>query len=140
MPHSISIRVLPEDIDDLDHANNIVYLRWIQEAARSHSTAMGFSAADYKARGQVWVVTRHEIDYVRPALLGDELRVETRIATMGMASCERRTRIFLGGSDAGLQSVIARAVTRWAYIDLSRGRPVRIPEDVRRLCVVEPDE
>jgi len=40
-------------------------LRWVQEAALAHSTALGFPEPAYLARGQAWVVRTHEIEYLR---------------------------------------------------------------------------
>ena len=127
MPFVHETRVAPGDIDELGHAGNLVYLRWLQEAALAHSTHLGLDQAAYLKMGQVWVVRRHEIVYLRPAFEGDALRVETRVTTMGAASSERRTRI-LKIADG---SALAEAVTDWAFVDIARGRPVRIPEQIR---------
>jgi acyl-CoA thioester hydrolase len=132
MPFLFAVAVTPADIDDLGHASNLIYLRWVQEAARAHSTACGLSREDYLARGEAFVVRRHEIEYLRPALAGDQLTVETRVAEMGRASSLRKTRILRGAE------VLATAATDWAYIDLGRGRAIRIPEDVRARFPVEP--
>lgn len=38
-PHAsfeLIFHVLPEDIDQLHHVNNVVYLRWVQEVAVAH--------------------------------------------------------------------------------------------------------
>src|SRR5436305_14946901 len=96
MPFLHEVEVLEADIDNLGHASNLVYLRWVQDAALAHSTALGFSEALYLARGQVWVVRKHEIEYLRPAVAGDRLRVETRVATMKAANSVRLTGIFRG--------------------------------------------
>ena len=134
MPFTIRVRVAPADVDDLDHANNTAYLRWAQEVAIAHSQAVGLGVAEYKARGAAFVVTRHEIDYLRPALPGQELEAETRVVAMTAVTAERRTAI-RALADGQL---LARAVTMWAYIDFARGRPVRIPGDIRSRFVVEP--
>jgi acyl-CoA thioester hydrolase len=133
MPFLYEVEVVGTDIDNLGHASNLVYLRWIQDAALAHSTALGFSEQAYLARGQVWVVRRHEIEYLRPAVAGDRLRVETRVATMKVANSVRRTEIFRQGE------LVCRAATDWVYVDLSRGRPVRIPEEMRAAFPLEPD-
>ncbi len=132
MPFVYDVEVVGADIDNLGHASNLVYLRWVQDAALAHSTALGFSERAYLDRGQVWVVRRHEIEYLRPAVAGDRLRVETRVATMKVANSERRTEIFRGGE------LICRAATDWVYVDLARGRPVRIPEEMRAAFPIEP--
>jgi acyl-CoA thioester hydrolase len=132
MPFLHKVVVAPQDIDHLGHCNNIVYLRWVQEAARDHSASAGLTREAYLARGEAFVVKSHHIDYLRPALAGDEITVETRVAEMGRASSLRKTRILRGAE------VLATAETDWAYIDLQRGRPKRIPDDVKSRFPVEP--
>lgn len=133
MPFLLKVVVRDEDIDWLGHANNLAYLRWVQDAARAHSAACGLGEAEYRARKQSFVVRRHEIEYLRAAFAGEELTVETRVSTMGNASSLRRTRILRGAE------VLVRAATDWAYIDLERARAVRIPEEIKARFQVEPD-
>ena len=78
MPYRHLVEVRPEDIDELGHAGNLVYLRWVLEAARAHSTAVGLDQAAYLARREVWVVRSHHIEYLRPARAGARRAVETR--------------------------------------------------------------
>ena len=73
MPYLLRVRAAPADIDGLGHVSNLVYLRWVLDAALAHSTAKGLDEAAYKARGQGWVVRRQEIDYLRAAFEGDDL-------------------------------------------------------------------
>ena len=133
MAFLLRVRADPADIDGLGHVSNLVYLRWVLEAALAHSTARGLDEAAYKARGQGWVVRRHEIDYLRAAFAGDELVVETRVASVAAASSTRRTRIFRE------RDLLARAATSWAYVDFRTGRPMRIPEQVKSLFEIESD-
>jgi len=135
VPHRLLVEVRPDDIDELGHASNVVYLRWVQEAALAHSTAVGLDQAAYLSRGEVWVVRRHEVEYLRPALVGERLAVETRVASMSAASSVRRTSI-LRVSDGAL---LCRASTDWVFVDLQRGRPIRIPEDIRLRFPLEAD-
>jgi acyl-CoA thioester hydrolase len=114
------------DVDVLGHASNLVYLRWVQEAALAHSEAVGLGFDDYKEKGGVFVVTRHEIDYLRPAFRGDALQVRTEVVSMSSAQSVRETEI-ARTSDA---SVLAKARTTWGYVGWGSGRPQRIPEDV----------
>jgi acyl-CoA thioester hydrolase len=134
MPFLLRVRAAAADIDFLGHVGNLVYLRWVLDAALAHSTDRGLDEKAYTSRGQGWVVRRHEIDYLRAAFEGDELVIETRVASLAAASSLRRTRILRGGE------VLARAATSWAYVDFRTGRPIRIPEEVSRLFAVEPDE
>ena len=66
--------VVTSNIDELNHVNNVVYLQWIQDIANLHWNELkqGVDTAAY-----VWVVIRHEIDYLNQALLGDTLLAKT---------------------------------------------------------------
>src|SRR3982750_2988845 len=107
MPYVHEVEVLESDIDNLGHASNLVYLRWVQEAALAHSTTLGFPEAAYLARRQVWVVRKHEIEYLRAAGLSDTLRIETRVASMKVANSVRKTDIFRA------DQLLCRAATDW---------------------------
>lgn len=134
MPHRISLSVEEADIDELGHASNLSFLRWVLEAAVAHTTAAGLSPQDYRRRGQSFVVRRHALEYLRSVYAGDELVVETRVVAMRTASSERETIILHAKSGAQ----VAHARSLWAFVDLAAGRPVRIPADVRARFTIEP--
>src|SRR5688500_20376886 len=73
-PFELAITVQPMDIDGQGHVNNVVYLRWMQEAAEAHWDAK--ATAELKTRVN-WVVTRHEVDYKAPAFAGERLVART---------------------------------------------------------------
>ncbi len=122
------VTVTESDIDELGHANNVAYVRWVQDAAVAHSEAVGLGYAGYVKLGGVFVIRRHEIDYLRSALRGDRLAVRTRISSVAAAQCQRSTTV-TREADA---TEVARAVTtitcvrRYAVIGSRcvRGYPV----------------
>ncbi len=116
-------------IDALGHANNTVYLQWMEAAATAHSTAQGWTTARYLDQGVAWVARSHHIEYRRPARQDDALVVRTWVATMEKVASLRMYRIERRLDDAGLSQfeLLARAETRWVLIDLATGRPLRIP-------------
>ena len=116
-----------DDIDQLDHVSNLVYVRWVLEAARAHSAALGWDWPQYEARGTIFIVRRHEVDYLLPVKLGETITVETMVESWKQASCLRRTVLTRG------TEVVARAATTWAYVGWRDGRPQRIPDDLRAL-------
>lgn len=122
----------PEDVDALGHVNNIVYVRWVQDVAVAHSDAAGWDLEAYRREGAVFVVRRHEVEYLRPAYEGDRLVLKTWVADWKGASSWRETRV-LRASD---EQEVVRARTLWAFVDAKSGRPRRIPpaivEDFRR--------
>ena len=123
----LDLSVADEDIDLLGHASNIAFVRWIQDAAMAHSSAVGLGFEAYRRIGGVFVVVRHEIDYVRPALRGEALEARTWISSVMAAKCHRATEL-LRKSDA---QVLARSNTTWGFIEMASGRPRRIPDEVR---------
>src|SRR3954470_4719384 len=101
------IEVLPSDIDELGHANNVVFVRWVNEAAREHSETVGFGRAGLLALSVLWVVRRHDIEYLLPAFAGEQLEALTWAHTLGGATSVRRTLLMRAGR------VCARAETTW---------------------------
>jgi acyl-CoA thioester hydrolase len=121
------LTVSPEDVDVLGHASNVAYVRWIQDVAIAHSAAVGFDLDAYRRLGAAFVVARHEVDYLRPALRGDVVEARTWISSAMIAKVLRSTEL-VRVSDGQL---LARAQTTWGFVGLSSGRPVRIREEVR---------
>jgi acyl-CoA thioester hydrolase len=118
------IPVLPGDIDEQNHVNNTVYLRWVQDIATAHWRAV----ASPKAQRSIgWVVLRHEIDYKGPATLGDEVVLCTWVGEATRLTFERFTEI-RRKSDGRL---LSQARTLWCPIDAQTGRPIRVSTDVR---------
>jgi acyl-CoA thioester hydrolase len=124
------IDVIEAEIDALDHVSNIAFVQWIQDVAVAHSTSVGLDMPAYFAMGAFFVVRRHEIDYLRPALRGDSLVLRTWIASAAAAKCERATEVVRSKAGAP-DEVLARATTTWGYIEARTLRPARIPDSVR---------
>jgi len=114
------------DLDELAHVNNTVYLRWIQEAARAHWTTLTNAVFE---QTYVWVILRHEIDYLRPALLNDQLLLHTWVAKNEALRSYRQTRIY----NAASKQLLAEALTTWCLLDKKQLRPRRIGPDVLAL-------
>jgi acyl-CoA thioester hydrolase len=128
----INIKVSEKDIDELGHVNNIIYLRWAQEAAVAHWKA---AATEEQQRNILWVIKRHEIDYKRPALLGDEIIAGTWVGEASELVFERHTEI-LRSPD---RKLLAKARTFWIPINSKTGRPIRVDSDVRNRFSVPGD-
>jgi len=122
----LPVEVRPEDIDALGHVNNVVYLRWVQDAAVAHWTALAPAADREKLR---WVVLRHEIDYKQACRLGEAVIARTWVGGASGLRFERHTEL-LRAVDRGL---LAKALTIWCPIDARSGRPAAVSTEVRAL-------
>jgi acyl-CoA thioester hydrolase len=122
----LAITATDDDIDELGHVSNVVYVRWIQDVAKAHSAAAGWPHDAYVKIGAVFVVHKHVIEYRAPAFAGDQLEAVTFIASWSAATSERRTRIVRMGDGKEL----ARAVTTWAFVATHTGKPRRIAPEI----------
>ena len=120
----MTVAVLPDDIDEQNHVNNAVYLRWIQDVATAHWKSLA-SAEAQAAIG--WVVLRHEIDYRSPASLGDEIVLRTWVGEASRLKFERFTEVRRKIDN----QLLAKARTVWVPIDSRTGKPTRVSADVR---------
>jgi acyl-CoA thioester hydrolase len=119
-----AVRVVASDLDEQDHVNNVVYVRWVQDAATAHWVALSSEAE----RAEVaWVLLRHEIDYRAPARLGDEVLVRTAVGHLEGLTFERLTEL----RRAADGRVLASSRTLWCPVDPRTGRPRRVSESLR---------
>jgi acyl-CoA thioester hydrolase len=130
VPFELAIAVEPADIDQLGHVNNVIYLRWVQEAAVAHWTAAAPATDQAKL---LWVVVRHEIDYKQAAFLGDRIIARTWVGSASRIRFERFTEL-LRARD---RSLLAKARTWWCPIDTRTGKPASVSPEVRACFSVE---
>jgi acyl-CoA thioester hydrolase len=129
----LPISILPEDIDVHGHVNNVVYLRWVQEAAVAHWRVL---ATPEQHAAISWVVVRHEIDYKRPGRPDDSIVAVTWVGAAMAGTFERFTEI-LRAAD---RKLLAKARTQWCPIDAATGKPVRVGLDIRERFSVAADD
>jgi acyl-CoA thioester hydrolase len=118
-----------DDIDELGHVSNVVYVRWVQEVASAHWQELAPEAMQAEL---LWVVVRHEIDYKAPAVLGDGVRLRTWVGIADGILFERHTEV-RRTADGRL---LARGRTLWCPVDPRTHRPKRVSPELRALCSV----
>ena len=124
---TLKITVSSKDIDTLKHVNNLVYVKWMDKIATEH---YAFLTKDNPLPQYVWVVTRHEIDYLKQAILGDKITVKTWVGeTNGITSIR-----FMNFYKENL--LLVKAKTVWLMLDSKTFKPTRIREKV--LKVLQP--
>lgn len=123
-PFTLSLRVGPEDIDGLGHANNAVYVTWLERCAWRHSGALGLGLTEYRHLDRAMAVLRHEVDYLAAAHEGDELVLGTWIIDWDQRLKMNRRFQLIRPQDG---VTVLRAQTTFVCIELSSGRPKRMP-------------
>tara|TARA_R110000824_G_scaffold16503_2_gene68473 strand:+ start:3880 stop:4287 length:408 start_codon:yes stop_codon:yes gene_type:complete len=123
---ALSITAQPQDIDELGHVNNAVWVRWIQDMATAHWQSVAPQDAIDR---YIWVVTRHEIDYRGNIGVGDMVTGQTWISEPPKGARFWRNVSFTGPDG----KIKVSAKTNWAIIEQSSGRPVRVPAGLAEL-------
>ena len=117
-------KVKTQDLDALGHVNNIVYLKWVQHVAYLHWNELVTNELRTK---YVWMVLRHEIDYVGQAFLGNEIDIQTWI---GESSGVKSTRIV---EMYHKNTLIAKSKSTFCLLNAKTKKPQRIGTDLLNL-------
>jgi acyl-CoA thioester hydrolase len=131
--HEYEITVDRSAIDANGHVNNVEFVWWMQDAAVRHADASGCTAATREA-GATWVARSHHVEYLRPALPGDRVKVQTWVADFRRAFSMRRYR-FLRAADGTL---LSKGETDWVFVDVKSGRPRSVPDDIKSMFDIAP--
>lgn len=123
-PVMVELEVRYRDLDPLGHVNNAVYLSYIELARVRYFERLGI-AGGAMGDGPAPLVARAEIDYLRPVLLGQRVRVGARIERLGRTSF---TMAYLVAADG---EPVARAKTVHVMVDRG-GAKVPLDEGFRQ--------
>jgi acyl-CoA thioester hydrolase len=126
--HTSRFRVQIFDVDAWGEMRTSVALRFLQQAASDASAAVGFDVEWYARAGALWVIRRTTIEFLEPAHYRDELAVRTWVSDLRRVRSQREYEMRRVGSE----TLLARAVTDWVYLDLTRGALAQPPEEMRR--------
>lgn len=125
-PFTQEICVTTQEIDALGHVNNAHYVRWMEDCAWQHSQSLGLGLAQYQSLNRAMAVIRHEVDYLASAYVDQQLIMGTWIREMdNKLKMDRYFQLIRPADNA----VLLRAKTTFACIELSSGRPKRMPAE-----------
>ncbi len=114
------------EVDIAQHVNNAHYLRWIDAAYQNACTAAGWPLGrQIETLKFAILAAGHEIEYFKPARLGDRVRVESHIVESARVRGAWIHEVYNDATD----ELLARDYTVGAFVDLSgpTPRPTRIP-------------
>ncbi|MGK0185098.1 MAG: YbgC/YbaW family acyl-CoA thioester hydrolase [Verrucomicrobiales bacterium] len=123
----ILVPVMFYDTDCGGVVSNIAYLRFVEQARTALVAALGFSLSKIAAAGEFPAVLRTEIDYKKPAVLGDTVRIEARLEEV------KRARFWCGFTllrdlDGAL---LGQCRQQCAFVRMPEGIPVPVPAEWR---------
>ena len=125
-PFHWPVRVYWEDTDAGGVVYHAGYLRFMERARSEWMRALGVDQMVFKrATGLAFMVRDMRIDFLKPALLDDELSVTVEVKARRSASI-----LFAQTITRADGSCLIRASVRVACVDLARMRPAPIPPDL----------
>ena len=123
-PFLLQHTVTKEEIDELNHVNNVVYIQWVQEIATKHWAELIKNQP--KING-IWVLIRHEIDYLKSAVLGDKITLKTRVGESSGLKSVRYVEIFKN------DILLAKSKTISCLLDATTNKPLRMTISVLKI-------
>ena len=130
------VQVMFFDTDCGGVVSNIAYLRFIEIARTLLAEDLGLALTEMAGNQRYPVVVRTEIDYRRPAKLGDRLVIE------GWLSRVERVRFWCGFqiTRPADHLVIAQCRQMLALIEMPEGKLLRLPEHWEKYRSDDPAE
>ena len=125
-PFTLSIDVLPDDTDRLGHANNVVYVRWLEDISWAHIESLGMTWSVHEQTGKAMAITRTEIDYLASANAGDRLVLGTWLTDFDGRFRSARQFQLIRESDG---KTLIRALSTHACVNMKSQRPSRMPAE-----------
>lgn len=120
------IKVSAEDLDELNHVNNVQYVNWVNDVAKWHWEQ---NANDIILKKYYWVVLSHHIVYKSSAFLKDELSVITHVKKSEGVRSTRIVEIY----NSKTNKQIIQSETIWCLMDRKSNRPTRITSEILNL-------
>ena len=122
------IKIRGFHIDIFSHVNNARYLEFMEEA-RWVVIDKYIDLKRMQAKGIIFVVVNININYRRPASMGDILELYLGLTKIGGKSAVFYQEIRLKGTD----TVVADAQVTFVFSEKNTGKAVKIDDEIKRL-------
>jgi YbgC/YbaW family acyl-CoA thioester hydrolase len=122
---TVPLEVYYFDTDAGGVVHNIAYLRMVEIARSQLAASLGWTLEEMNRTGLVPVVARTEIDYLKPARLGDSLLVSAELVRLEKIRSFMRFEIT---SAKQSELVYIRCLQTMVTVQLPGGRPQRVPQ------------
>ncbi len=121
MAHVDSVRVRWSEVDPYNHLNHALYLTFFEQARIDALASIGFSMGELEALGCQIVVTEVNVKFIKSAMGGDDVRIETEMLETRRVSTSWRQRMYRN------EEMLATIDLTAAITDLE-GKPRRLPD------------
>ncbi len=122
---TIPIRIYYEDTDAAGIVYYANYLRFLERGRTEFLRTLGHDQNELMKKGIAFAVRSVSAEFLKPAVLDDQLSIETGVASVSGAQVVFLQRVFRGNE------LLLDARVRIACIDPVRRKPVRIPSAIQ---------
>ncbi len=123
MVHHHTVKIYYEDTDAGGVVYYANYLRYMERARTELLSERGLDVAAYHAKGYLFAVVNIDVQYKKPAALGDVIDVLTEVENITTVTITLHHRISRG------EDVLVEANVRLACIGKD-GKPQRLPAEM----------
>lgn len=117
------------DTDAGGVVHNLAYLRWIEAVRTDLAEKLGWRIGEMlQGEHGCPVLTKTEVEYLRPAKLGDRVRVVSRLGEVGKVRFVVESEVLGPGGE-----LFCRTRQELASVVLASGKPRPLREDWRKL-------
>ena len=126
MPHIFNFKIYIEDTDMGGIVYYANYFKFIERARSNLVASLGIDQLELRLSGAIFVVRNVSAEYLSPARMDDNLRVQTEVLDGSSVQWILQQDIW------GEKDLLFRAKVTIVLID-SNGKPIRLPAKLRRM-------
>jgi len=124
--HETEIRVRYQETDNMGVVYYANYLVWLEIGRTEYFRSLGLVYRELEEKGFYLMVAGVSCQYKSPARYDDMVKVRSWVSELKISSLKFEYKIFRG------EQLLATGESSHVFTN-NKGRPVRIPEEVRRL-------
>jgi len=123
--YQTSLEVRGYELDSFGHVNHANYLSYLEFARWKMLEEEGVTLALFKSWDRFPVIAAIDIQYIKPAFMGDVLTVETQLLDYKRSSMQLEQTIRKGAATVSVAKIRSVIVS-------GNGRPAELPEELEK--------
>ena len=120
------ITVAQDDLDELNHVNNVRYVKWVNDIAKEHWLQ---NTTENIHEEFFWVMLSHQLQYKGEAVLNDVIKLKTYVIKAEGATSTRIVEMYHNKT----QKLLVKSETNWCLMSSKTLRPTRINSVIANL-------
>ena len=120
------ITVTKDDLDELNHVNNVRYVQWVNDVAKDH---WHNNANPELLQNYIWVVIKHCIEYKSPAFIDDVIKLKTFVTLSKGVTSTRVVEMYNNITN----KLLVKSEIDFCLINSINNRLTKIPLEISEL-------